>query len=338
MTTKVLDLWEEKHRTGQDCAIIVPTRGEATELNRRCQQRRIQDAVKRGTNRLSFDGHTYIVGDRVRFLSGCFPLRAREGEIATVVGVDATEKTLELELDWAGPGITKWVTASLAEYGHIIRHGWVFTEQQEKGLNGQERIHWDSFFRDHFWELRRNSATEKGDSFKVSPQPEKVAGNGSHESAKNKKASREAVERMQKTRQSAAELRSRKKSITESTTPAETDKAHQRQRLQQQLLEGWQTEIQAEQSRIGAGLPEQHNLYPALSDWASSLEPSGNDREWEAVKAAVQTEDFPVKTALVASDACPTLAFSSIQTALVTLRSGNRLGGDSTNKTIGSGR
>ena len=65
VTTKLLDLWEEKYQAGQDCAIIVPTRGEATELNRRCQQRRIQDAVKRGTNRLSYDGHTYVVGDRV---------------------------------------------------------------------------------------------------------------------------------------------------------------------------------------------------------------------------------------------------------------------------------
>ncbi len=294
---KLLDVWEHKTQGGEHRAIIVPTLAEAIELNRRCQQRRIQDAVTRGTRRVTFDGHTFVVGDRIRFLSGCFRLLAREGDFATVKDVDTVRKTLTLQLDWAGAGISKCVTASLADHGHIISHGWVFTSRQEKSLNGVKRIYWDSFFRDHFWELRRHSAKEEADFSKASLRLGRIAGNcqqpkanraEGHENTNNEEGSRQMRERLLKAKQSASELRSRKNSVRKNPAGSESEEVRHRRNLQANLLDRWHDEVQAEKSRAKAGLPERPNPYPALSDRAASLRPDGNDDQWDIIEARLE--------------------------------------------------
>lgn len=291
VTSKLLDVWEETTQAGEHCVIIAPTFTEAIELNRCCQQRRIQGAVRRGTKRVSFDGQTFVVGDRIRFRSACFRLRASKGDFATVVDVDVAKKTLELQLDWVGPGVTKTVNASLAEHGHFIGHGWVFTNRQEKGLNGEKRIYWDSFFRDHFWELRRHTA--KHTESEAEPaggkaKQEHTRGTNGQENNGKKRGTQESLDRLLVVKQSASELRSRRKAVKEDAATNEREKLRQRRQLQANLLERWKGELQAERRRIRAGLPVQQNLYPALSDWALSLQLDGNDREWEALEAKIE--------------------------------------------------
>ena len=294
---KLLDVWEHKMQGGEHRAIIVPTLAEAIELNRRCQQRRIQDAVARGTRRVTSGGHTFVVGDRIRFRSTCLRLRAREGDFATVKDVDTAKKTLTLQLDWAGAGISKCVTASLADYGHVISHGWVFTSRQEKSLNGVKRIYWDSFFRDHFWELRRHSAKQEEDFSSASFRFGRIAGNCQQPKANraedygntnNEEGSRQMRERLLKAKQSASELRSRKKPIQTSPAGSESETVRHRRNLQANLLDRWHDEVQAEKRRAKAGLRGRPNPYPALSDRAALLRPDGNDDQWDIIEAKLE--------------------------------------------------
>lgn len=284
MIEKLLDAWQEKARRGRPCAIIAPTRRDAIELNRRCQQRRIQDAVMRGTDRLSFDGHTFMVGDRIGFRAGCFRLRARQGDMATIVGVDEQKMTLQLQLDWAGPGITKRVTASMMEHAHLLGHAWVFTGEQAKDLNGQERIYWDTFFRDHFWTLRghsaREAAYERAAAREASPNGPGGLENDLPNCLKH-------IDRVLKAQQSSYELRCRAR-VAHYGAANEPQKVRRRRLLRVKLLHSWRHEVRAERRRIRAGLPQRQNPYPALSDWALALRLDGEDGEWEDLEAKLE--------------------------------------------------
>ncbi|MBX3438894.1 MAG: AAA family ATPase [Planctomycetaceae bacterium] len=118
--------WHGQVTSPRDALIFAGTRYETTILNRLCQETRLEACENIGDS-LTVNGTRFFTGDRVLLTRNNSALLVRNGNMGTVVGVDAAKGYLRVELD---NGFQ--VTIDTAVYPHLSL-GYAVTTHKGQG-------------------------------------------------------------------------------------------------------------------------------------------------------------------------------------------------------------
>jgi ATP-dependent exoDNAse (exonuclease V) alpha subunit len=110
---------------------------EARDLNGRCQTQRIRAGLIDPRHRIQIGEEQVHVGDRVQLLRNSTTLDVRNGDIATVIGVNALRRTITLRNDEGGRVAIPLKKYTIREGDHrgevAVRLGYAVTSHKGQG-------------------------------------------------------------------------------------------------------------------------------------------------------------------------------------------------------------
>ena len=118
--------WCRQVTSPRDALIFAGTRYETTILNRLCQEARLH-ACEHVSDEININGNHFFVGDRVLITQNNSALLVRNGNMGTVIGLDAAKSHLQVDLD---SGYR--VTIDAAQFPHLAL-GYAVTTHKGQG-------------------------------------------------------------------------------------------------------------------------------------------------------------------------------------------------------------